>query len=603
MTERLLFSGGITAEGRRIRGTVRYAGVQKPRGGELIEIDPAAIVKADTSLLVGRWDHDPARQLGTLKNGTVRLSRTDQGMDYEIDVPDTTYGNDLLALAKRGDVAESSFEIEGVRSQFSTHPKTGERIRRIIHVDRLTDVSAVTDGFWPSSAEAFSKETEVADKPEVEAPASASQEETKEPKVQQFTAAPEPQKDDKSDIYRRAEHFAETQDLRDLETSMSNLLAYGELTETQSETYAAMADVYERRKRAVKERDSSAEARRMAFELITGKGPKAPANVEVFDSEDYSQAFSQYLRTGDGRVLEQFAQSIAGSGAEGGYTVPTEFRQKIVETMVAYGGVANVAETITTADGRDLSWPSNDDTSNSAVIATEGAAAASGGADITFGQISLSSYSYDATGASNVPLLVSKELIQDSAFDIEGFVSRKLGERLGRKMAADFATADGSSKPKGLFAKSADTMTATTMLAALQEHFFQVDQAYRDGGNASWLLSDTTLAKIFASVDLNGRPLFIPSADASGAGRPAGLLLGYPARLDQGAGDNVAFGDFRQGFIVRYVRGVQVDVDPYTNIKSRQLAFHAWARADSDVQDSAAYSVSDYSGVSADTTA
>jgi HK97 family phage major capsid protein len=170
-------------------------------------------------------------------------------------------------------------------------------------------------------------------------------------------------------------------------------------------------------------------------------------------------------------------------------------------------------------------------------------------------------------------------------------------------MAADFATADGSSKPKGLLAKSADVMTATTMYAALVEHHFQVDQAYRESGNCRWVLGDTTLAKVYGSVDLNGRPLFVPTADASGAGKPAGTLLGYPVQLDQGSGTKVAFGDIFQGFIIRYVRDVQIDVDPYTNIKTRQIAYHAWARADSDVQDANAYSVSEYSTVSADATA
>jgi HK97 family phage major capsid protein len=129
---------------------------------------------------------------------------------------------------------------------------------------------------------------------------------------------------------------------------------------------------------------------------------------------------------------------------------------------------------------------------------------------------------------------------------------------------------------------------------------FQVDSAYREGGNCRWVLSDSVLVDVYASVDGNGRPLFIPTADASGAGRPTGSILGYPVTLDQGAGTLVAFGDIRAGYIIRNVRGVQVDVDPFTNIKSRQLAFHAWARADGNIQDSSAYSVSQYSGVSAD---
>jgi HK97 family phage major capsid protein len=141
-------------------------------------------------------------------------------------------------------------------------------------------------------------------------------------------------------------------------------------------------------------------------------------------------------------------------------------------------------------------------------------------------------------------------------------------------------------------------MTATTMFAAVIEHMFQVDSAYRD--NARWIMSSATLAKAYASVDGNGRPLFIASSEASAAGRPTGFIMGYPVTIDEAAGDLVAFGDIKAGYIIRYVRGVQLDVDPYTNIKTRQVAFHAWARADATIQDSAAVSVSDYSTVSAD---
>jgi HK97 family phage major capsid protein len=282
--------------------------------------------------------------------------------------------------------------------------------------------------------------------------------------------------------------------------------------------------------------------------------------------------------------------------------VPDGMLRKITETMVAFGGIANVAEVITTADGQSLRWPSNDDTGNAADLVAEGSATAAG-ADLVFGETTLGAYSYDASGAGNLPLKLSKELIQDAAFDIEGYVAKKLGERLARKMAAAYATGTGVGQPKGLFALSADVMTATTLLAAFTEHLFQIDASYREAGNCRWVFSDTTLAKVYGSVDLNGRPLFIPSADAGGSGRPTGTVLGYPVTLDQGAGSLVAFGDIAETLIIRKVRGITVDVDPYSYISTRQVGFHAWARTDSAIQNTASASVSEYSTVSADATA
>jgi len=602
-SDRITFAGSVTAEGRRLRGSVTLARSRTWRNNEWLEVDPAALVKADATDVVGRWEHDPMKILGRTTNGTLSLSRTDQGIVWETtDLPDTSYASDALALVRGGYVAGSSFEIEGLRSEFSTDPD-GTRVRRITHIDRLTDVSPTAHpAFADSSAAAFHKESEMTDstvdQPMIDTPAPA---DLPAPAPEAPRAKFTDQPVGNIEQFKAAARQLTTDQLAQV---MDNIMSEskGDLGGEMLSRYEAFAAVYaERTAVTTEERDRSARMKAL-HDLRLGRIPKAP-EVEAFASDEYREAFTSYLRTGDARDLEQFAQSVAGDGTQGGYSVPESFRQRIVERMVQFGGIQSVAETITTSDGRDLPWPSNDDTANSAAIASEGSAVASGGADLVFGEVRLGAYTYDATGTGNVPLLVSKELIQDSAFDIEAFVSRKLAERLGRKMAADFATADGAGKPKGLLAKSADVMTATSMFAALQEHFFQVDQAYRDSGNCRWVFGDNTLAKVYASVDLNGRPLFIPTSDASGAGRPAGILLGHPVTLDQGSGDKVAFRDIFLGFIIRYVRSVQVDVDPYTNIKSRQIAYHAWARADSDVQDAYAYSVSDYSGVSADATA
>lgn len=592
--ERIEFAAKVSREGRRITGYVQLAGSRTFRNGEWWEVDPAAVVKADASDVIAAWEHDPFKVLASAGNGTLRIERTDQGIRYETDdLPDTTYANDALALLDGGYVTGSSFAIEGIKSSFSTDPD-GTRVRRITSIKRLVDVSPTrTPAFADSAAAAFSNEEYRSMTDPIE-PAETSED---APAKVQFTAPPKSGKD-------KWVEFARPLSTETIENALDQIMAEtkGNLTGDKADQYEGFSEVLQERHRDEAEMKARIERAKFRHDAIRGLLKPAPA-TDVFASDDYFHAFSAYLRSGDPRSMEQFAQAIAGDGTQGGYTVPESFLTRITETMKAYGGIQAVADTITTADGRDLPWPTNDDTSNSAAIATEGSAVASGGADLVFGEVRLGAYTYDATGTGNVPLLVSKELIQDSAFDLEAFVARKLGERLGRKMAADFATADGSSKPKGLLAKSADTMTATTMLAAVQEHHFQVNQAYRDSGNCRWIMGDTTLTKVYASVDKNGRPLFIPVSDSSGAGRPAGFLLGYPVTLDQGSGDKVAFGDIRSGFIIRYVRGVTIDVDPYTNIKSRQIAYHAWARADSDVQDSAAYSVSDYSGVSADTAA
>lgn len=592
MSDRIAFTGKVEAEGRRLRGEVVLAGSRTWRDGEWLEIDPAALVAADASSVFASWEHDDGKVLGDVATGSLSVQRTDTGFTYETgELPNTSYANDALELVRLGLVKGTSFEIEGIRSKFSTDPD-GKRVRRLTSIERFRQVGPVRDpAFTNSYTAAFSKEstvTNIIDEPKVEPKADPAP-------VVTFAKVT----DDKSDTYRTAEAFAKQQDIAGLEQAMANLIAGGIDTAPRQETYDAFAAVYDDRKKADASARERAERILLGQQLRTGQGPKAPVQVGAPGSEDYRQAFGKYLRTGNPQLMEQFAQSVAGDGTQGGFLVPDGFLARVTERLKAYGGIAKHAEELVTATGESLRWSSNDDTGNSAGIAAEGAAVASGGADLVFDGIELGSFEYDATGTGNLPVRVSKTLLQDAAYNVEAFLERKLSQRIGRKQAVDFATGVGGTQPVGLLSKSTDAMTATAVSLALPEHVLQVDAEYRDMGNCRWILSDTTLLKIWQSQDTTNRPMIIPGEGIDGT--PAQLLWGYPYQVDNGAGNLVAFGDIKEGYIIRRVRGVEVLVDPYTQNAARQVAYHAWARADANINDAFAYSVSTWASVSADT--
>lgn len=586
MSDRIAFAGSVTSEGRRIRGSVVLAGSRTFRNGEWVEVDPGALVKADASDAMARFDHEPNKVLGRMKNGTLSLIRTETGLDYEISpLPNVTYANDALVLVSGGYVGGSSFEIDGLKSTFSTDPD-GTRVRRITSIKRLIDVSPVFDPAFPSSAAAFNKEKNMA---ENETPPPEPPEEPTEPA--KYTA---------SEMSREsAETFARERTTEQITAFMDSVMAAtgGDMNDAQLDQYEGFATVLAERQKAASRKDDRVSRFKALHDMRIGRTPKAPSS-DFTASEDYSEAFTQYLRTGNPRQVESFAQSIGGSGAEGGFTVPDGFLQRITERLKAFGGIAGVADEITTSTGESLRWPSNDDTSNTAAIAAEGVAGTAG-ADLTFGNLELGAFSYDANGTGNVPLKVSLELIQDSAFDIASFIGERLGERIGRKQASHLATGAGGTEPVGLLSKAADTMTATVVSLAAPEHIFQVDSAYRQLGNCRWVMSDTSLAKVWTAQATTNEPMFLPGRTING--QPFDSLYGYPITLDQAAGNLVAFGDIRRGYIIRRVRGVQLLVDPYTAQSTRQIAYHAWARMDAQVQDSFAYSVSTWASVTADT--
>jgi len=101
----------------------------------------AETLSADIRALV---DHNPGRVIGRNKSGTLRLAEDDKGLRVEIDVPDTTDGNDLWELVGRGDISGMSF---GFRVTKQVWDETVEPPRRTIQAVDLMEVSAVA---WPA---------------------------------------------------------------------------------------------------------------------------------------------------------------------------------------------------------------------------------------------------------------------------------------------------------------------------------------------------------------------------------------------------------------------------------------------------------------------
>jgi len=108
----------------------------------------AAVAEGDDAR--GLFNHDVDNLLGLRSNGTVRLSQDKTGLKYEIDLPDTTLGRDLVELVGRGDVPGSSFAFRthgGVRGKvvWTEETEDGRTVDvREVHDLELADVGPVT---------------------------------------------------------------------------------------------------------------------------------------------------------------------------------------------------------------------------------------------------------------------------------------------------------------------------------------------------------------------------------------------------------------------------------------------------------------------------
>lgn len=313
------------------------------------------------------------------------------------------------------------------------------------------------------------------------------------------------------------------------------------------------------------------------------------------------RAFEHYMRTGQENAdLQQLRAQSEGIGTAGGFLVPDGFRNKLVDRMVAFGGLANVVENITTSTGNPLPWVTIDDTANVGEIVAEGGTFSSG-ADLVFGEANLGAYKYAAGGASSLPLRVSWELLQDSAFDVQGLVARKLGQRIARIQAQHVVRGTGVGQPQGIVTDRTPVETAGTTeitYADLLEWVHSVDPAYRENGR--WAFNDATLQVIRGILDTNDRPIVKRADDSAATGAGGETLLGYPVTIDQAFVDYDAddatdlfgvFGDLNEGYVVRRVRDVVLVVNPYSRASNFQTEFSAYARMDAVQQNTNAYIV------------
>jgi HK97 family phage major capsid protein len=349
------------------------------------------------------------------------------------------------------------------------------------------------------------------------------------------------------------------------------------------------------------QRDNAIRARNAAYNtVVVAAGVPRPAS-DGRPEDTYAAAFDNYMRTGKPNAdLERGpvnAQS-EGTPSEGGYLVPDEFRVKLIERLKAFGGIAAVAERYTTGTGAPVEWPTLDDSGNVGEIVQEGNTF-SAGADIVFGTNSLTSYSYMSGGANGNGIKLSRELVQDAAFDLTGKLANLLGVRIGRIQAVHWATGTGVSQPLGLFTGRSPVQNAANTGISYEDlvsAIHSVDPAYR--ANARWVMNDLTLAGIEKIKDGSGSYIFRGRDAAMALGLNEATLLGYPLTIDQACATVVnnsptvqwgAFGDIGQGYVIRDIKSVELLVNPYSNMNKRQVEYTAWARADGTQQDTNAY--------------
>lgn len=328
-----------------------------------------------------------------------------------------------------------------------------------------------------------------------------------------------------------------------------------------------------------------------ADNFFNAEGKPAPAKEDGM-TIDALTAVALYMRFGNNVTAEQ-AVAIRNAmstttPAEGGYTVPSEISDMVIQKLKAFGGMREVAEIITTDSGNPLSFPTNDGTGEVGEIVSENTGAATG--ETTFGTVGLNVFKY-----SSKKIALPIELIQDSAVDVVAFVVARLAERIARIQNTHFTVGAGTTVPDGIITRASAGKTGTTGQTLtvtyddLVDLKHSVNRAYRS--NAKFMMNDLSVAIVSKLKDTTGRPIWTPGITE---GAPD-MLLGHPIVTNDDVAvmaanaKSIVFGDLSQ-YKIRDVRNSTSirRFDDSAFALNGQVGFCGWQRSGGNLIDTAA---------------
>lgn len=314
----------------------------------------------------------------------------------------------------------------------------------------------------------------------------------------------------------------------------------------------------------------------------------------------HKKAFNTYLRSGEDGDLRGLEIETKGLStlvnSDGGYLVDPQTANAINSSLSGAASVRAIASVVTVeASSYDVLI---DHSEIGAGWSNEGSAPSESDTP-QIDRITIPLHELNALPKA------SQRLLDDSAFDIEGWLATRISDKFTRAEGAAFVYGNGEDKPKGfltyetvpagseVWGKLGHVVTgASGDFAAENPADALVDLVYALGAhyraNASFVMNSKTAGRVRKLKDNDGRFLW---SDGLAAAEPA-RLLGYPVLVSEDMPDiadwspAIAFGDFKAGYTIAERPDLRVLRDPFS--AKPHVLFYATKRVGGDVSDFAA---------------
>jgi len=146
----------VSEESRTIRGygvVFNKPSVQLRIAGKICReiIRPEAVTGVDLSRCLSMHNHDANRLLGNAEAGTMRTGVDEIGVWYEVDLPNSPTGEDVLESVKRGDTKGSSFQFDLAANGSTMQSRDGGLIHEVTQFGNVYEMGPVTTPAYPDT--------------------------------------------------------------------------------------------------------------------------------------------------------------------------------------------------------------------------------------------------------------------------------------------------------------------------------------------------------------------------------------------------------------------------------------------------------------------
>ena len=220
-------------------------------------------------------------------------------------------------------------------------------------------------------------------------------------------------------------------------------------------------------------------------------------------SDEYKKAFWNQMR---GRVTQEVYNALqVGTLTEGGYTVPDEFERQLIDGLNDENIMRGLVHIIRTGSGQH----------KIPVVASHGAGSwveeeqTIPESDDAFTQVTLSAHKFATM------IRVSRELLNDSAFDIAGYIALEFVRRAGAAEEDAIINGDGSHKPIGLLHATLGAqvgVTAASASAITSDELIDLQHSLKSSyrRKACWIMNDATISALRKLKDGQGQYIWQP---------------------------------------------------------------------------------------------